>query len=433
MVLVTDLPPSPHIEIPGPLTYRVGANERRGWILNANRAGVLIASEREENAGTRVVLRIPAIGGEPFDLPAIVTRSGKKQTPIRGLSFALGLQLQGLTETDTQRLGWILESQESKLRISLEQAREFLSADEGTLGAAVLDESSDSPFLVFLGDIAPFERAALTETDPVHLLAREMTLLRAQLGVFRSLLPKIVADPVSQAQVFRPLLEQLVLRSDQAEMKAEEMIRQLAEREDRENRKNLNELSTRLHEPKLDLYREVEKRLAPLASPPWEGAVTEIKERLERVRAARRKSDTDAGYHTPFAKKAAEKKTAAKARMAQRITNLAVFGIPIALTVLAAWLLLLPRFRLSAFDIPLAGITSTLEEDTLVVKTYRGEWHKLSAGDRDKTLRGIQQYMEQKRLRNAKILAEDSRMLAAILYSGGGAQGAIQFTTRMYE
>jgi acyl-CoA reductase-like NAD-dependent aldehyde dehydrogenase len=81
----------------------------------------------------------------------------------------------------------------------------------------------------------------------------------------------------------------------------------------------------------------------------------------------------------------------------------------------------------------LHGLTATIDERTLIVNAHRDEWRKLSMADREKTLDGIKSYLEKNRLMGAKLLAEDTGALALILYSPGGAQGKVQFTTRIVE
>lgn len=438
-------PKSPRVEIPGPLTYAVESREFPGWILNANRSGILIASERNEKAGTALLLQVPTIEGDRFDLPVTVMRSAKKRTPVQGLGFALGLQFDAMDDEKTEQLNCLLASQDTKLKLPIDLAREFLTADSKVLGSVIVDEGSDSPFLIFLGGITPFERQAYLGSGPVELAARELIFLRAQLGVFKALIPRIIKDPAGLAPSLVPRFEKVLARLDRTEFQIEETIRGLTGDNDLEKRIQLNELSNRLEEPKVALYREIEKKLPPLASDAWKKVIGDTAERLDRIRSFHRKTDTDAGYHTPYAgraierstekstEKSVERTTPERVRKSHRVFNVLMFATVIIISGVIVWYLMLPRLRLASYDIPLTGIQTHFHGDTLVVRVYRNEWGNLSTEDRNKTMSQIMAYMGEKNARGAKILAEDSTVLATVMAASGGAQGEARFTTRIKE
>ncbi|MFH1263780.1 MAG: PilZ domain-containing protein [Pseudomonadota bacterium] len=423
--------PSSRVEIPGPVTVSIGSEEHRGWILSAVRSGALVAVSEEQKLGTRIVLRIPFAGENSFDLPATVVRLLPKKTPVQGFTNVLGLKFDKLTDAQNERLRVVLVSQPNKPDLPLEVAREILIADSGILGEAVTSELPDSPYLHFLGEISPFEKEAYAKRGPLQILARELILLRTQFGVFRAVLPLLQKDPGSSAPIFAPILTRLLERLDGAELRTEEAIIALDTEVEERSRKGLNDLSTRLDEPKIDLFEAVEKSLAQVEDPVWKQPLASILERLHRIRSARKQSDTDAGFHTPLVKK---KGAAPSVQRKKRypIFNLLMILTAVAVTGFVVWIVLLPRLRLAGYGIPLENVTATIEDGTLVVHTYRAGWKRLTPEEKKKTLAGIQTYLTEKKVRTSKIVAEDSKILAAIL-SGGNEEGRISFTQRVNE
>jgi hypothetical protein len=423
----------PRIEVPGPVTYFLGQQRNPGWLLNVNQAGLLVAVAKAEPTGRALTLQFPVIGGGTFYLPAKVVRTIEKKTPIHGFVIVLGLQFNQLDETETEQLGWILESQASRSSITLGAAREILTSSPDILRAALSDDASDAPVIDFFGEITPAELRAFSGQGPVEILARDLILLRIQLKVFKAIVPAIVGDPSNLASTFAPLLTTLLARLDDAELRTEETTLRIAELGGEENRKILNELSTRLDEPRVNLYSEIARRFSDLEKTAWGKVASSVVERLEKIRSARRKSDTDAGFHTPLANKKGE--TTGTSRT---VSKYPVFSILFVATILAiaaavAWVVALPHFRLNGYDIPLQGISSTYQGGVLVVRTNHASWRQLSAENRDKTLSGIQAYMLEKRVRSSKILAEDSKIIAAILSAPPTEDGKLAFTRRVYE
>lgn len=423
----------PRIEVPGPVTYFLGQQQNPGWILNVNRAGLLVAVAKAEPTGRALTLKIPVVGGDTFDLPTKVVRTIEKKTPIHGFVIVLGLQFQQLNETETEQLGWILESQASRSSITLGAAREILASSPDILRAALSDDVSDTPVIDFFGEITPAELRAFSGQGPVETLARDLILLRVQLKVFKAIVPTIAGDPSNLASTFAPFLTALLQRLDDAELRTEEMTLRMAEQGGEENRKILNELSTRLDEPKVDLYSEIARKFPDLENTAWVKVASLVVDRLEKIRSARKKSDTDAGFHTPLANKKGE--TTGTSRTVSKYPIFSILFVATTLAILAAvtWVVALPHFRLNGYDIPLQGISTRFDGGVLVVRTTHSNWRQLSADHRDKTLSGIQAYMLEKRVRSAKILAEDSKIIAAILSAPPTEDGKLAFTRRVYE
>ncbi|MFH1263735.1 MAG: response regulator [Pseudomonadota bacterium] len=442
---LTEAPPLSVSDIPakvaayGPVEVIVDGQTKQGELINLSRSGVLIALGTVVSAGTKVGLKFGWPGDPPASIRGAVAKVVELTEPRHGLLFATGVKFSELTKDQLTRIvATMARFFETALRsASLDPmwVDRIVSSKVADLIAVALDKDPKSP-LSFLGPLTEFERVALGSEEIGTEHVRRTVALRIKLGVLATYAPRILADPGVMADPFLLKVGPLLSQTAEIEEEIEKQVKQAVAARDETQRRGLNETATRLHNAEVELAEKASGLGNTGLGTEALRILEDLRSRIALLREPRPGGITGIQYGRRSGKQE-EKKPEPEVR--GKKNKSAWIGKAIAAAIVALggggiYLIVdytgrrVERTELS-LSIPLDS--AEREENGLVIHTKALHWEQTKGEARDQVFTQTEAYMKKYRLRQAKIVDENERILAAITV--GGAQGMeLTYARRIY-
>ncbi len=423
----------PRISLQDRFDYSINGVEKNGWLVNASRSGILLGVEENHPVGTDLILHFKPVDAEAFDVPAKVVRGITLSEAVGGgkYTFGMGAKFGTVPETATQILDTLLSTIQKKgketPRITLPLAREIFEADTTLIAPHVggTTPQEGTPLAAMVGEIKPFEKEAFSNSGPLYECAQRLILLRVQCASFSEIVPLLKKEK-GLLPIFLKILGGLISRTEAIESETEEHVRQAVAKGDETARQNLNEISNRLHETKMQMMFLVDGDLSAKGLGPEGDILKVIHERVAHIRSLSQDGTEAAKYDRrappPPPKPEEETKKPSRFKVSWKYIALTTLSALMVGTV-ATVNYFINRVEPDMLKIPLRYKSATISEDVgLLVYTDASAFESLSPADQDATFRGIEEAMKARKVRVGKILNENNKPIFAIMASGTAGQ-----------
>lgn len=287
--------------------------------------------------------------------------------------------------------------------------KEVAASSLQTLSPVLLDESPESP-LAFLDPLTPYERAAFCSQDARSDCVQRMVFLRAKCCVLASFAPRIRIDPGVLGGSFLESVGSVLAQSDSLNEETEQYVKEAVASAERAHRQGLNEASTRLHEAKNRLMKNVADNLAFQGLGTGDRILEDIRARVSAFRDVPIVQDSSVKFDRRSKKRKGDLTNAARLFYA-----FVLFGIGLLMVGgIYRWTHVSSHISPDELKVSISIERVDKEDKDLVLHVRLREWDQLDASARDEISIRIEKYLKTKKLRQAKILDETGQMLAAV-------------------
>lgn len=381
-----------------------------GEAITVNPNWILLESDRSFLEGQVVKIRITSASAVFSEVSAQIVKSQPKKENV----FRAGAKYIFLDEAQKKsvqdwvaKYGAILSKEVAAPDAKFVQRILTVNAD------MLIQHIAANPFdprLRFVGVLTPMEQDALRRQDSAAICLQRLICGRAKCGLLYDFLPTIQANTKVIGEAFLRIFSTLLSETDELEREAEGEVRRAVNENNNELRVELNASSNKFHDIKGRVLLAAVDRLggSSLAEAPGFG---EIMQRAERVRSVQIVEDVK--YKRKQEVKKHEKKK-------KKQTTFVSKKIKIGMTIALFTIFLAVIFRAKSGYI--APSKLELEFDLLkVVATDDGVslycnemmWDRLRDSDKEQTVISIEKYLTKEHLKQAKLLNEQGKLLAA--------------------
>ena len=425
------------VEIPGPMEYAVGSEAKAAELVNASQSGVLFSAAEAIAIDTPIEMRFRTAEGTAFALPGVVVRSMPLKAPAKSFAFANGARFGVIAPEDKGKVDWLLAGKQGHAlpRVTTDVARSVLEATPELIVRALAGQG-DPVVISLLGEVSAFERAAHGSDATYADCVRRLTLSRLQCNVFHAFVPVLQKEIRVLGLVFLPLFSALLHRCDEIETDTENHVRQAVAKGDESTRQGLNESSNRLHEGRVKVLYALDESM-PREGLGSEGKVLEnVRARVQKLRELRAGIQDDLKYSRRAPPPAPKKEEKGKSKAVSLVLSKKVL-IPVGSLGLVSIVSAIYSFATSfvssaALSVPLPVQSAYVEEEGLIVKSTPEAWDRLTNQEREATYSGIELYIRNNKLRQAKIVSPEDRNIAALI-PGGGSNLKREFVRRNFR
>ena len=413
---------SPRVEIPGPMTYFVSEEERVGESINASMAGLLIGVETPVAVDTSIRMQFE-YGESTFMLQGTVIRAVRLKSHRSGLPYAIGVKFSELDEAASAQLRGFLRSFPPPLpKLQPVIVRGLMEQGEAQLIKALQGEAQE--IVPLIEDLLPVEKDAFSATDETSEYVRRIVVLRTQCIGYRAFIPVLQSKRGSLAGPFLPYLRSIFEQADQIEDEIVEKVRDAVQQEDEQTREILNEVSNRLYESKVELVFSIDEKVSSEGLGPESEIIESIKERAKKLRELQQyKGETVTYARRSLLKKKEEEKKKEKKKTKGVSKKVQIITIAAGLTIIVGISLvrfLMSRVSQSDLKIPIEFVSAKVEENGLLIFMERKNWAVIPEEQHEEIFDLLEAYLKEQKLRQAKIMDEQGKYIAALLYGRVG-------------